>query len=187
MKRLNAQPTGIAGLYVVVSDPVGDSRGALQRVFCADTLPGDGWLAPVAQANITRTQRTGTIRGLHFQQPPHHECKLVRCLRGEVWDVAVDLRRGSPTFLRWHAERLSPDNQKAMLIPGGCAHGLQTLCDDVDMLYFHSAPYAPDSEGGVNPFDERLKIAWPLPPGELSPRDRALPAIAPDFQGIALR
>ena len=117
-----------------------------------------------------RPQR-GSVRGLHFQRPPRAEKKLVQCLRGEVFDVAVDLRRGSPTFLQWHGERLSGDNGVALLIPEGFAHGLQTLAGDVDMLYCHSVAYAAESEGGVHPRDPRLAIDWPLPIALLSPRD----------------
>jgi len=122
---------------------------------------------------------------MHFQRPPHAEIKLVNCLRGEVWDVAVDLRAGSPTFLRWHAERLSADNGCALLIPRGFAHGFQTLSDDVELLYCHSAAYAAQSEGGMHPQDERLGIAWPMPLTELSARDAGHARITETFTGIA--
>ena len=145
-QRLVVEDTPLAGLKRVRRQPLGDARGFLVRLFCADELRDAGWRAPVAQVNQTRTRARGSVRGLHYQRPPHAETKLVHCLRGEVFDVAVDLRRGSPTFLRWHAERLSEDNGVALLIPEGFAHGLQTLADDVDMLYCHSAAYAPAAE-----------------------------------------
>ncbi len=116
----------------------------------------------------------------------HAETKLVHCLRGEVWDVAVDLRRGSPTFLRWHAEPLSDENGVALLIPAGFAHGLQTLADDVDMLYCHSVAYAAESEGGIHPLEPRLAIDWPMTIALLSPRDDGHAWLDGSFEGIAV-
>ena len=184
MKRLVVEDTPLAGLKRVRRTRLGDSRGFLSRLFCADELAEAGWAGPVAQVNHTRTGLRGSVRGLHFQRPPHAETKLVQCLRGEVWDVAVDLRRGSPTFLRWHAEALSDDNGVALLIPEGFAHGLQTLADDVDMLYCHSVAYAADAEGGLHPRDPALAIDWPLPIAALSPRDEAHAFVGADFPGL---
>jgi dTDP-4-dehydrorhamnose 3,5-epimerase len=184
MKRLHLEDTPLAGLQRVRRTRLGDERGFLTRIFCADELRDAGWAGPVAQINHTRTRQRGSVRGLHFQLAPHGEKKLVQCLRGEVWDVALDLRRGSPTFLRWHAERLSEDNDTALLIPEGFAHGLQTLEDDVDMLYCHSAAYAADAEGGVHPREPRAAIAWPLPIAALSPRDEARPLLDARFTGL---
>jgi dTDP-4-dehydrorhamnose 3,5-epimerase len=184
MSRFSILETPLPGLVRVQRHPVGDARGHLARLFCADDLCGAGWHGPVAQINHTRTTRAGTLRGLHFQHPPHAEIKLVSCLRGEVWDVAVDLRRGSPTFLRWHAEKLSADNGMALLIPRGFAHGFQTLGDDAEMLYCHSAAYAPAAEGGLHPLDERLAIAWPLAVSEISARDAAHARLDAEFEGI---
>jgi len=130
------------------------------------------------------TARKGTVRGMHFQRPPHAEMKLVSCVRGEVFDVAVDLRRGSPTFLRWHAERLSADNNRALLIPQGFAHGFQALTDDAELIYCHSAAYDAASEGGLNPRDPRLAIAWPLPITELSARDAQAAMLDAAFTGM---
>jgi dTDP-4-dehydrorhamnose 3,5-epimerase len=121
---------------------------------------------------------------MHFQPPPHSEMKLVSCVRGEVFDVAVDLRRGSPTFLRWHAERLSADNNRALLIPQGFAHGFQALTDDAELIYCHSAAYDAASEGGLNPRDPRLAIAWPLPITELSARDAQAAMLDAAFTGM---
>ena len=185
MSRLLVEDTPLAGLKRVRRVPLGDSRGFLVRLFCADELRDAGWSAPVAQVNQTRTRERGSVRGLHFQHPPHAEKKLVHCLRGEVFDVAVDLRRGSPTFLRWHGERLSGDNGVALLIPEGFAHGLQTLADDVDMLYCHSAAYVASAEGGLHPREPRVGVDWPLPIGALSPRDDGHAFLAADFAGIA--
>lgn len=112
--------------------------------------------------------------------------KLIQCLQGRIWDVAVDLRAGSPTFLHWHAEILTPENRLAMLIPEGFAHGFQTLSDEAELLYLHSAPYRPQSEGGVHFQDTRLAISWPLPVSEISVRDQALPPLSHDFEGLPL-
>ena len=184
-QRLVVEDTPLAGLMRVRRQPIGDARGFLVRLFCADELRDAGWRAAVAQVNQTRTRERGSVRGMHYQRPPHAEMKLVQCLRGEVFDVAVDLRRGSPTFLRWHAERLSDDNGVALLIPEGFAHGLQTLTADVDMLYCHSVAYASSAEGGLHPRDPRLAIDWPLPIAALSPRDEAHAFVGADFAGLA--
>jgi dTDP-4-dehydrorhamnose 3,5-epimerase len=186
VNRLEVEDTPIAGLKRVRRSRLGDARGFLARLFCADELRDAGWNAPLAQVNHTRTAQRGSVRGLHFQHPPRAEKKLVHCLRGEVFDVAVDLRLGSPTFLRWHGERLSAENGVALLIPEGFAHGLQTLSDDVDMLYCHSVAYAAESEGGAHPRDPRLAIDWPLPISVLSPRDEAHAWLGAAFAGMAV-
>lgn len=177
--------TALPGVAVVETTPFADDRGAFARLY-----DGCG-LAPVIagrhieQINLSRTTTVGAVRGLHFQYPPHAEMKLVRCLRGRVWDVAVDLRAGSPTFLRWHAEELAPDNARMLVIPEGCAHGFQVLEPESELLYLHTARYAPGAEGGVSCNDPCLGIAWPLPVEGLSRRDRSFPPIAVDFSGIA--
>lgn len=186
MKRLAISDLPLAGLKRIERQRLGDARGFLSRLFCAEELAAVGWARPIAQVNQTVTAKRGTVRGLHFQHPPHAEMKLVSCLRGEVWDVAVDIRAGSQTFLRWHAERLSADNGYAMLIPEGFAHGLQTLTDDVELLYCHSAAYNASAEAGLNPNDARLKIAWPLPITELSVRDAQHRMLNDQFAGVAL-
>ncbi len=184
MSRLTIAATPIAGLMRVKRQRLGDARGDLTRLFCADELRAAGWSQSLVQLNLTRTRHRGTVRGLHYQQPPHAECKLVQCLRGEVFDVAVDLRAASPTFLQWHAERLSVDNDLALLIPAGFAHGFQTLTDDVEMLYGHSAVFVADAEAGLDARDPRLDIAWPLPVGHLSARDAGHPPVTDAFVGI---
>lgn len=177
MKRFSVTDLPLAGLKLVTRQRLGDNRGYLSRLFCAEELADAGWLKPVAQVNHTHTAARGTVRGMHFQRPPHAEMKLVNCIRGEVWDVAVDVRADSPTYLHWHAERLSAENGRALLIPEGFAHGFQTLTVDVELLYCHSAAYSPTAEAGLNPLDARLSIAWPLPVAGLSPRDAAHPPL----------
>jgi dTDP-4-dehydrorhamnose 3,5-epimerase len=177
-------PTPLAGLLVVQRKPIADERGTLERLFCANEFAGEEIQLSIVQTNRTLTARKGTVRGMHFQYPPHAETKLVSCLKGKVFDVAIDLRRGSPTFLRWHAEELSSENHKSLLIPAGFAHGLQTLDDASELLYFHSAAYVADAEGGIHPSDPRIGITWPLPVAEMSARDRGHPALTSDFTGL---
>jgi dTDP-4-dehydrorhamnose 3,5-epimerase len=185
-RRLTLEPTALAGVHVLQRHPIGDARGYLERLFCDNELAE--WLGggSIRQVNHTLTATAGTVRGMHFQRAPHAEAKIVTCLRGEIFDVAVDLRRGSPTFLRWHGERLSAANHRSLLIPPGVAHGFQTLVPDCELLYFHTMPFAPDAEGGVHPTDPRIGVSWPLPVAGLSPRDAGHPALGDDFQGLSL-
>jgi dTDP-4-dehydrorhamnose 3,5-epimerase len=174
----------LAGLKRVQRQLHSDERGVFARLFCADELAAAGWSGSVAQINHSHTHPNGTVRGLHYQRPPHAEAKLVSCLRGEVWDVAVDLRAHSPTFLQWHAERLSAQDGTALLIPPGFAHGFQVLSEEAELVYVHSAFYAPQAEAGLNATDPTLAIMWPLPVHTRSARDLVLPRLTPDFKGI---
>jgi dTDP-4-dehydrorhamnose 3,5-epimerase len=186
MSRFNLTDLPLAGLKRVQRQPIRDQRGSLTRIFCAQALATAGWTQPIAQINHTCTKLQGTVRGLHYQRPPCAEMKLVSCLRGEIWDIAVDIRQGSPTFLQWYAERLSADNANALLIPEGFAHGFQALTDDVEIMYCTSAPYAPDCEEGLHPQDPRLVIHWPLAISVLSERDTKHPLIDEQFTGLAI-
>jgi dTDP-4-dehydrorhamnose 3,5-epimerase len=186
MSRFTILDTPIADLKIVERQQLGDSRGFLSRLFCAEELAASGWRKPIAQINQTFTQKQGTIRGLHFQRPPYAEMKLVTCLRGAIWDVAVDLRAGSPTFLQWHAEDLSATNHRALLIPEGFAHGFQTLCDDCELIYLHARAYTPGAEAGLNPKDPMLSITWPLDITELSTRDAQHLMLDHQFKGVTL-
>lgn len=176
--------TPIDDLKIARSVPHRDARGAFVRVFCSRELTpllGD---RQIAQINHSRTTHAGAVRGLHFQRPPHAEMKMVRCLRGRVWDVAVDLRSQSATFLRWHAIELAQDDAQMVIIPEGFAHGFQALEPDSELLYLHTEFYHPPSEGGLRHDDPRLAIAWPMPAQDLSPRDLAHPLLAADFAGV---
>ncbi len=184
MSRFSITDLPLAGLKKIERLRLGDERGFLCRVFCSQELAAVGWPGPIAQVNHTRTEVTGTVRGLHYQLPPHCEAKLVSCIRGSIWDVAVDLRRESPTFLQWHAEVLSAENRSALLIPAGFAHGFQCLEPGSELLYCHSAPFVADAEAGVHCQDSRLAIPWPLPVCSLSPRDSALPLLEAGYLGI---
>ncbi len=170
--RFDILPTPLVGVMRLDRIRMGDQRGWLERMFCAEELSAAGWTWSIAQINRTLTLNRGTLRGMHFQSAPHLEAKLVSCLAGEVFDVTVDLRKNSATYLQWHGEVLSADNARSLLIPEGFAHGFQTLSDKVEMLYFHSAAYAPQAEDGLRPDDPALAIAWPLAISEMSARDR---------------
>lgn len=184
--RFEVQSTSIEGVRVVRRLAIEDERGFLSRVFCADEFAQHGMMAGIAQINHTLTKLPGMVRGMHFQAPPHAEAKLINCVRGEVFDVAVDLRKGSPTFLHWFGLRLSPENKCGLYIPPGCAHGFQTLTDNCELIYLHSAAYAPSAEGGIHPNDPSVSIAWPLPVSMMSNRDQGYPMINPSFEGLVL-
>jgi dTDP-4-dehydrorhamnose 3,5-epimerase len=185
VSRFEVLDTPLSALKVLVRLPIQDSRGYFERLFCTSELrpflPAE---KRIEQVNHTLTITRGTVRGMHFQHPPHAEVKIVSCLRGEVFDVAVDLRRESPTFLRAHGTTLSAENHQSMLIPERFAHGFQTCTDDVELLYFHTAAYRPDDEGGLNALDPRLDIPWPEPICERSARDLAYPFLTDGFAGL---
>jgi dTDP-4-dehydrorhamnose 3,5-epimerase len=182
--RFEIQDTPLPDLKVLQRKPIGDSRGYFERMFCVEELNDLLKHRMVLQINHTLTQHKGTVRGLHFQNPPHVELKFVNCLKGEVFDVAVDLRPDSPTFLKWYAEYLSDSNWKTLVVPEGFAHGFQTLTDNCELLYFHTATYNAAAEGGLNALDERLGITWPLSITEQSSRDQNHPMIDSMFKGV---
>jgi dTDP-4-dehydrorhamnose 3,5-epimerase len=186
MNRFTITDLPLAGLKLVERQRLGDSRGFLSRLFCAEELARAGWQKSVAQINHTHTAQQGTVRGMHYQLPPNPEMKLVSCIQGEVWDVAVDLRAGSPTFLRWHAEKLTANNHRALLIPEGFAHGFQATSDNAILLYCHNSSHNPDAEAALNAQDPRLAISWPLSITVLSPRDAKHPLLNSKFKGVFL-
>ncbi len=169
------RPLEIAGAYETLLERRGDARGYFARMFCENEFEGHGLNTHWAQMNLSFTQQKGTLRGLHFQRPPAAEVKLVRCLAGQALDVFVDLRAGSPTYGHHCRVTLDSAQKNAVYIPIGCAHGFQTLCDDVELQYFHSHAYAPAHECGIHPCDAALGIDWPLPVAQMSERDAALP------------
>lgn len=182
---MRTRATPLDGVVVVETDPFADHRGAFARLLCARDLEEVIGDRQIVQINHSLTRRVGAVRGLHYQRPPHAEMKFVRCLRGRVWDVAVDLREGSPTFLHWTAAELSAENRHMLCLPEGCAHGFQVLEPDSELLYLHTAYYEPAAEAGVRVDDARLSIRWPLPIDDLSSRDSSLPSLDIDFTGIA--
>ena len=165
--------TAIPGLNVAETTVRLDERGSFSRLFCQSELSTLLESRQVVQINHSCTVSKGAIRGLHFQYPPYAEMKLVRCLKGRVWDVVVDIREGSPTFLHWHAEELSPVNARMMIIPEGFAHGFQALEPGSELLYFSTAFYETSKEGGLRYDDPRLAIGWPLPVSQISVKDSA--------------
>lgn len=176
--------TPLAELIVVETLPHVDSRGQFERLYCEHELKSLVRSRKIVQINHSRTTAVGAVRGMHFQMPSNAEMKLVRCLKGRVWDVAVDIRRGSSTFLHWHAEELSAANSSMMIIPEGFAHGFQVLEPDSELLYLHTACYTPAAESGLKFDDPLLDIAWPLEPTDVSPRDLRHPKIDNHFKGI---
>jgi len=184
--RFEIIKTAIDGLHVINRLPLADPRGYLERLFCITELGEFLGGKSINQINHTLTIMAGTVRGLHFQHPPNAEIKMVSCLRGEVYDVAVDLRAGSPTFLRFHGEILSEMNHKTLLIPEGFAHGFQTLTENCELVYFHTAAYAAESEGACNVFDPLIGIQWPLPVSFLSDRDKNHSMLNESFKGLYL-
>jgi len=183
---MKIHPTGIKGVVVVETTQLQDHRGSFARLFCERELAPVLQGRRIAQINHSLSVICGSVRGLHYQRPPHVDMKLVRCFQGAVWDVAVDLRFNSPTFLQWHAQELTRGNALMIVIPEGCAQGFQVLEPNSEMLYLHTAFYAPEADNGLLHDDPRIGITWPLPVVNLSQRDREHPAIGPDFTGISL-
>lgn len=178
--------TPLKGSFVIDLSPVGDERGWFTRVFCKNEFKKIGHTAEWVQINHSYSQQKGTVRGMHFQKPPFSEIKLVRCIAGAVWDVIVDIRQGSPTFLQYFAQELSAGNKKMMYIPEGFAHGFQCLADDCELIYHHTSFYAPGSEGGIRFDDKRINIEWPIPVTVISERDQKHPLLETSYTGIKL-
>jgi dTDP-4-dehydrorhamnose 3,5-epimerase len=172
--------TKLSGAYVIDLEPIRDPRGFFARAWCEDEFREHGLEAHVAQSNVSFNERKGTLRGMHFQRSPHEEAKFVRCTRGSMLDVIIDLRPDSPTFTRWMGVELTADNRRSLYVPRGFAHGFQTLEDDTEVFYMTSHSYAPGAEGGVRWDDPAFGIAWPLgEPSVISDKD----ASWPDFAG----
>jgi dTDP-4-dehydrorhamnose 3,5-epimerase len=176
-------PTAIAGVSIVETAVHSDHRGSFARFFAAEELTAVT-AKPILHINHSRTAAKGSIRGLHFQLPPFAEMKMVRCLKGRVMDVAVDLRLGSPTFLHYHTVELSAENAKMLVIPEGCAHGFQTLEEHCELLYLHTTVYNQEAEGGLRYDDPAIGIKWALPISDISTRDTSHPLIDDNFLGI---
>ena len=178
--------TSLHGVSEIEIETLQDDRGEFSRIYCDEKLREILNGKSIKQINRSMTRKVGAIRGMHFQYAPYAEIKIVRCLKGRVFDVAVDLRANSPTFLKWVGIELSPKNNNAIVIPEGCAHGFQVLDEDSELLYLHSAPYTPIAEGAVR-FDEPLVgISWPITPTEVSQRDLSHPYLDNVFKGISL-
>lgn len=177
-------PTPLVGSFEVTLEPRVDNRGWFARYFCKDEFSQIGHAKEWVQMNHSFTSKKGTIRGMHFQHPPFAEIKLVRCVAGSVFDVIIDLRKGSETFLQWYGRELSAATKIMLYIPAGFAHGFQTLEDDSELLYHHSEYYKPSVEAGIRYNDHRINIQWPIVPTEISERDAGHTLLSEQFKGI---
>jgi len=184
MISLSIEPCAIDGLFQIRRGNFEDARGLFSRLYCSTELMKAGYGRAPEQINYSRTLGPGSVRGMHFLHPPCADAKIVTCLHGEVFDVAVDLRAGSKTFLQWHGEKLSGRLLNSLVIPVGMAHGFQVLSEEANLVYFHSKPYEPEADGRVHPLDPALKIAWPLEVRNLSPRDREAPFLEAGYRGL---
>lgn len=164
-------PTILNGSFTIQLDPINDERGWFARYFCKKEFSTIGHEKEWVQMNHSFSLKKGTLRGMHFQKPPYSEIKLVRCIQGSVFDVIIDLRKDSPTFLKWFGAELSAENKLMMYIPEGFAHGFQTLEDNSGLLYMHTAYYSPEAEDGLRYNDPQVNISWPLEISEISMRD----------------
>lgn len=179
-------PLGLSNAYVIELELCGDDRGRFTRLFCANELKEIGHTKPMVNVNHSYTQKAGTIRGMHFQYPPDAEIKIVKCIRGAIWDCIVDIRKDSPTYLKWEGVELTESNNRMIYVPEGFAHGFQTLTDDVELLYFHSQFYTQQSEGGLRYNDNAMGIKWSLTATVVSERDQSHPLIDSYFEGITI-
>lgn len=179
---MNIQPTTIPDLYLITPRLLEDDRGGFMRVFCKNEMAQAGFTKELVQINHSYNLRKGTFRGLHFQSKPYEEAKLVRCLKGSICDIVVDIRPESPTFLQHIQIELSAANRQMLYIPEGMAHGFITLEDDTEVLYHHTEFYQPQANTGISVFSELLNISLPVPIRVISEKDRNLPAITTDFK-----
>ena len=178
--------TPLQDAFIIEPEPFKDDRGLLARVFCQRELQHILHNKNIVQINHSLTRQKGALRGMHFQYPPKSEIKMVKCLRGSVFDVMIDLRQDSSTFLKWHGEILSVGNMKMMYIPEGFAHGFQTLEENSELLYLHTEFYSPEHEWGVRYNDPKIGIKWPLEAADISERDKNHPLLVEDFSGVEL-
>ena len=170
-------PMSLSGAYLVQLEPRIDARGTFARAFCAREFAAQGLTASFMQANISTNLKAGTVRGLHFQNAPHREAKLVQCVKGSIYDVVVDAREESATYLRWTGVELSDSNGVMIYLPEGFAHGYQTLSDGANVLYLVSEFYTPEVEGGLRYNDPKLGIKWPLAVSDISEKDGRWPLL----------
>ena len=177
-------PTSLKGAYVIDLEKRGDDRGFFARFYCENEFNDAGLETHFVQINNSLSAKKGTLRGMHYQLPPAAEVKVVRCIKGALFDVVVDLRPDSPTYKRWYGAELTADNRRMMYVPRGFAHGFVTLEDDTEALYLVSAFYSPENERGLKYNDSNINIAWPISPVEISEKDRNWPDLAADFHGI---
>lgn len=183
MSRLRLIKTELPEASLIEPEPARDERGSFARTFCARVFAEHGLETNFVQHSISQTRFRGTVRGLHFQKAEHVEVKVVSCIRGAIWDVIVDLRRGSPTFSQWLGVKLTAENRRQLYVPKGFAHGFQTLCDDVDVNYLISAFYTPEAAAGIRHDDPHFGIKWPSAPTVISEKDLTWPDFDPAVDG----
>ena len=172
--------TSLEGAFLVEMEPLRDERGCFMRTFCRREFEHRGLESDFVQHSMSRSNRRGTLRGMHFQRLPHEEVKIVRCLRGVIWDVLLDLRADSPTFAKWQGFELHGESATELYVPKGFAHGFQALTDDVEVSYLISTEYAPGFAEGVRFDDRKFGITWPIPVTTISDKDRAWPDFGRD-------
>lgn len=187
MGKLIIEKTPFEGVYVIGTDAFHDDRGAFARWFCDKELSELLGQQKIVNVNYSKTVNKGSIRGMHFQYSPYTETKLIRCIRGKILDVIVDVRKGSPTFLKHYSAELSEDNMKMLYVPQGFAHGFQSLEDNSEIMYLVTNYYSSESESGLNPLDPKLGIVWPLPVANMSAKDRGRPYLNEAFDGLVIR
>lgn len=176
--------TILKGSYEITLTPHGDSRGWFARTYCKKEFEQIGHQQEWVQMNHSYSSQKGTVRGMHFQHAPFAEIKMLRCIAGSVYDVIIDLRKDSSTFLQWFGTELSAQNKKMLYIPAGFAHGFQTLTDDVELIYHHTEFYTPSAEAGIRYNDDAVNIKWPLAVSGISGRDTSHPLIDSTFKGL---
>lgn len=179
-------PLSLNGAYTIDIQPFQDNRGFFTRTFCENEFSGHNLVLHFVQANHSGTHGKGVIRGMHFQYPPFGETKLIKCVQGAIYDVIVDVRKDSPTYLQWYGAELSSENKRMMYVPVGFAHGFQTLTEYSEITYMVSNFYSRENEGGVKFDDFRVNIQWPLPVSLVSDKDMKIPLIDDTFKPVIL-
>ncbi len=180
------EPSTLPGAYTISLEPFADDRGWFSRYFCKREFESIGHTDEFVQFNHSFNAVKGTIRGMHYQHPPHTEVKLIRCVSGAVYDVIVDIRQNSPTFMQWFGVKLSEENKKMIYVPAGFAHGFQTLTDGAQLLYHHTEFYVPGHEGAIRYNDALLNIEWPLEATVISDKDNNYADLTNEFKGVAV-
>ena len=184
--QCNFTKTSLDGLYKIKYNPIEDNRGFFNRLFCNEKFKALGLKEPISQINKSFTKIKGTVRGMHYQNFPYTETKIISCNKGEIFDVVIDIRKNSSTFLKWHAEILSENNNYGLYVPEGFAHGFQTLTDSCELIYLHTKAYNSEYEGAINVLDPLISIKWPLKISEISNRDKKHVMINEKFKGIKI-
>lgn len=176
--------TKIKGIYVIIPNPFEDHRGMFMRIYCKNEFKEIDFQKEIININHSATKIKGSIRGMHFQYPPKAEFKIIKCIKGSIFDVAVDLRKNSPTLLKYYSEILSADNMKMLFVPEGFAHGFQSLEKDIEMIYYTTEFYYPEYEGGIRYNDPKINVKWPLKITEISDKDKNQSLLSDNFEGI---